>query len=479
MVASEAVPFAKMGGLGDFSAALTRFLGEAGHDVRLFLPAYSSIDWTAHDWGPVEFLQGVPVETGRGVLRFTALYSHLPGSSLQVYFIDCPELFDRPGVYTDGTDEALRFSFLCQATIECCQRMGWSPQVFHCNDWHTALLPVYLRHVYGWDELFAPSRSVLTIHNIGYQGVFPERTAEDLGLSLEELSPPPADRRAGRINLLATGIQRADMVTTVSPTHAREIQSESYGMGLDGLLRQRSDHVVGILNGVDYGEWDPVSDELIPYTYTRDNLRGKALNKRSLLNDVSLPLTPRTPLVGMVSRLVEQKGIDLLPEVLPDLLARRPFRLVVLGSGEPRYESFFFQLQEQFPSRVFFYRGYNNELSHRIEAASDLFLMPSMYEPCGLNQMYSLRYGAVPVVRRTGGLADAVQQFDPQTREGTGFLFGPFVPADLRQALELALDTYERARAWRQLQRNGMSQDFSWQKQVGLYVDLYRRMIAA
>jgi len=476
VVASEAAPFAKVGGLGDFSSALCRFLGQAGHDVRLILPAYSSIDGSGREMGQVEFLQDVPLGFGGRVRRFTGLSSHLPGVSVPVYFIDCPELYRRPTVYTDSPDEVVRFAFLSRAAIECCQRLGWSPHVFHCNDWHTSLLPVYLQSTYLWDELFAPSRSLLTIHNIGYQGVFGAGALAEIGLGSEELLFSPQDLEAGRINLLKTGILHADMVTTVSPTHAREIRTPAYGMGLDGLLRQRADRLVGILNGVDYEEWDPAHDELLPARYTKDDLRGKAQNKRSLLKRVSLPFAPRTPLIGMVSRLVEQKGIDLLPEVLPGLLEGRSCRLIVLGSGEERYESFFLRLQEQFPDRVFFYRGYNNELAHRIEAASDIYLMPSMYEPCGLNQMYSLRYGAVPVVRRTGGLADAVQPFDAVTKEGTGFLFGPFTPADLRGALEESLDTYAKPRLWRRLVHNGMSQDFSWSRQVEEYVDLYDRL---
>jgi len=472
-VASEAAPFAKVGGLGDFSSALTRYLGLAGHDVRLFMPAYGSIDWAGFERGRVEFLRDIPLEIGGATLRFTGLYSFLPGTSVQVYFIDCPELFDRPAVYTDDPDEIVRFAFLSRATVECCQRMGWSPQVFHCNDWHTSLLPVYLRTTYSWDGLFRSSRTLLTIHNIGYQGVFAASALEEIGLQSERRLFGRENLQAGRINLLETGIMNSDLVTTVSPTHAKEIQTASYGMGLDRLLRSRADRLVGILNGVDYQEWDPPHDELLPYSYTRDNLSGKARNKRSLLNDVSLPLTPRTPLIGMVTRLVEQKGIDLLPEVLPGLLERHPCRLAILGSGEERYEAFLFRLQERYPDRVFFYCGYNNELAHRIEAASDIYLMPSMYEPCGLNQMYSLRYGAVPVVRRTGGLADAVQPFDSATKEGTGFLFGPFTPLDLRRALEEALHTYARPRLWRRLIHNGMSQDFSWQKQVQKYVDLY------
>lgn len=472
-MAAEAAPFAKVGGLGDFSSALTRYLTLAGHDVRLFVPAHGSIDWTDLEIGSVEYLQDVSLRLGHRTFRFNGLYANLPGTDVQVYCIDCPELFGRSSVYTDGPDEALRFAFLSRAAIECCQRMGFSPQVFHCNDWHTSLLPVYLKSLYRWDELFADSRTVLTIHNIGYQGIFGAGVLKDVGLDSEAEMFSRRDLESDRVNLLRTGIQHADAVTTVSPTHAQEIQTEALGMGLDGLLRRRSDRLFGILNGVDYAEWDPTSDRLLPYRYDKDDLRGKVHNKRSLLKQVSLPATPRTPVVGMISRLVEQKGIDLLPDALEELLQDRLFRLIVLGSGESRYEMLFLGLQEAFPKQVFFSRGYNNELAHRIEAASDIYLMPSLYEPCGLNQMYSLRYGAVPVVRRTGGLADAVRAFDPRTKEGTGFLFKPYTPAALKSALEQAMDTYAKPRLWRRLVSNGMSQDFSWERQVEEYVDLY------
>lgn len=473
MVAAEAAPYAKVGGLGDFSSALTRYLGQAGEDVRLFLPAYGSIDWTGLSVGEVDFLQDISLELGGRKLSFSVLYSYLPGTSVQVYLIDCPELYDRGAVYSNDPDEVVRFAFLSRATIESCQRMGWSPDVFHCNDWHTALLPIYLRSTYGWDSLFGRSRTMLTIHNIGYQGVFGAEVIQRVGLESALLMFPREDLESDRVNLLKTGILHADLITTVSPTHAREIQTPEYGMGLDGLLHQRADRLVGVLNGVDYEEWDPTHDPLLPRNYTVDDLRGKSLNKRLLLKDVSLPFIAGMPLVGMVSRLVLQKGIDLMPNVLPGLLEHQRLQLVVLGSGEPHYEDFFVRLADLYPRGAFFYRGYNNELAHRIEAASDIYLMPSLYEPCGLNQMYSLRYGAVPVVRKTGGLADAVQPFDAESRQGTGFLFDRYDARELDQSLAEALELYPNRRVWRRLVRNGMTQDFSWERQVEKYIELY------
>jgi starch synthase len=477
LVAAEVAPFAKTGGLGDFTAALCRYLSLAGHDVRLFFPAYASIDRSKFELGSVDFLTGVPIYMEERRLVFDGLYATLPGTDQQVYLIDCPELYGGPTIYTDRIDEPVRFAFLCRAAIESCQRMGWSPEIFHCNDWHTALLPVFLRTTYRWDSLVRTSRTLLTVHNIGYQGVFGARSLHAIGLEEASAMFPQQDLELDRVNFLKTGIIHSDGLSTVSPNHAREIQTEAFGMGLDELMRYSSDRLVGILNGVDYAAWDPSTDSLIPFNYSVDDIRGKSKNKRRLLKETGLPFKPGTPLMGMVSRLVQQKGIDLLPEALPRILDRHQVQLIVLGSGEDRYRAFFHALQRSFPEKVFFYSGYNNELAHQIEAASDIYLMPSLYEPCGLNQMYSLRYGAVPVVRRTGGLVDSVEPWNPETGEGTGFVFNHFTPDGLVWAVESALELFQDRRRWRQIVRNGMSRDFSWQRQVGEYIDLYRRLI--
>ena len=455
---------------------MTRVLGLAGHDVRLFVPAHGTLDRTGLEVGEVEFLRSIGLEMGGRWLEFSGLYAYLPGTPVQVYLIECPELFHRDSVYTGDPDEAIRFAFFTRAVIECCQRMGWSPQVFHANDWHTALLPVYLRGLYSWDALFAASRVLLTIHNVGYQGVFGAEMLHALGLDEASWMFPNEDLAENRINLLKTGLLHADLISTVSPTHALEIQTPEGGRGLDGLLRYRSTDLVGILNGIDDTEWDPANDRLLPHPYHRDDLRGKAMNKRALLKELGLASGRRVPLIGMVTRLVEQKGIDLLPGVLPELLEAHDCRMAILGSGRHDYESFFEELAHQHPDRVGFYCGYNNQLAHRIEAASDIYLMPSLYEPCGLNQMYSLRYGAVPVVRRTGGLADSVEPFDSEAGSGTGFLFDSYDSAALAGALEEALAAYGQPQLWRRLVRNGMSQDLSWEHQVGRYIELYDRL---
>ncbi len=475
-VAAEVAPFAKTGGLGDVSAALPRTLHRLGHDVRLFLPFYSRIDRQKHRILPVEFLRDIPLELGGRRYRFSVYTTEMPRSSLPLYLIHCPALFDRPEMYGGGVHEAIRFALLTRAAIECCQRMGVAVDVFHANDWHTALLPLYLKTHYQWDQLFARSKTVLSIHNIGYQGIFPASTVRALGLGEHAAKLHQADLDSGIVSFLKTGILYADVVTTVSPTHADEIRTPEYGMGLDGLLRKRSGTVLGILNGIDPEEWSPATDPLIPIQYSAEDLEGKAFCKLALMRDLGLDHHPTVPALGIVTRLVKQKGIDLLRQVLPSFVEKVDCRLAALGSGETEYEQFFAALQRRFPGRVCFYRGYNNELAHRIEAGCDLFLMPSLYEPCGLNQMYSLAYGTPPVVRKTGGLADAVQLFDRGRGEGNGFVFEHATADALGWALGYALDVWRDRPAWERLVQNGMRRDFSWEKQAGLYVELYRRL---
>jgi len=475
-VSSELTPLAKTGGLADVALALPRHLRRAGHDVRLFVPLYGSIDASALELRPVEAVGRVTVPFGRRQPQFRLLTASLAGLDGSVYLIDCPELYGRRAIYTEDPDEHLRFAMLSRAAIESCQRLGWSPDVFHCNDWHAALLPLYLKTLYGWDAMFKRSRTLLTIHNIAYQGVFSAETVGELGLGGDPGLLYQEDLREGRLNFLKTGILYADALSTVSPGHAREIQDPHYGMGLDGLLRERADHLFGILNGVDYDEWSPQKDRLIAYRYSPRSLPTKGKNKKFLLEQVGLPHRPGVPVLGIVSRLTYQKGLDLCFDVLPGLLTRHDLRLVALGSGESRYEGFFTTLQRSFPRKAFFYRGYHEPLAHQIEAGADLFLMPSRYEPCGLNQMFSLKYGTVPIVRRTGGLADTVEPFDPIHGGGTGFVFEHFTADGLRWALELALRVYTDRKAWRRLMLDGMSRDFSWETQADRYVKLYRAL---
>ncbi len=476
LVSSEIAPLAKTGGLADVSAALSDYLHRQGHDVRALLPLYSSIDTGGLNLSPVHFLQDREIRLGPHQLRYSIDTATLPGSTLKIYLLRCPELYDRPGIYTAGMDEHLRFILLSRVAIEMCQHMGFAPDIFHCHDWHTALLPLYLKSHYAWDRLFEHSRCVLTIHNIGYQGIFNAQILADMDMQNSSDRLHQEDLGLGRINFLKTGVLYADLLTTVSPNYAREILGPDYGMGLEGLLQQRRDSLVGILNGVDYKEWNPADDPLIPFAYDVKRTAGKKKNKLALMQELELDSSDDMPLIGMVTRLTYQKGIELVQKVVPQLLRQRRFALAVLGSGEPRYEQFFSWLQQQHRDRVCFYRGFNNRLAHWIEAGSDMFLMPSRFEPCGLNQMYSLRYGSVPIVRNTGGLADSVQLFEPGSGQGTGIVFNDFNEQAMGWALNTALDLYQDKKNWRKLVRNGMQMDYSWDHQGQHYVDLFRRL---
>jgi starch synthase len=503
--ASEIAPLAKTGGLADVTAALVKYLHAAGHDVRAFLPYYATL---AHEGLSVQRLPGLqdlPLQLGRYAYRFSVLIAQLPGSSAQIYLIECPTCFERPSIYTSDADEHRRFLVLTHATFIACQHLVFAPQIMHFHDWHTAIGPLLLRSNFAWDRLFQGARSVLTIHNVGYQGIVGADALPEVLAGAPAALLDAGELAAGRIGLLRTGIALADLITTVSPTYAREIQGREYGMGLEGLLRSRAGALVGVLNGVDYDEWDPRHDRYLPQGYDAEHLAVKAGLKATLLQRLGLAGSTaaqpgatqagatqagaaRVPLIGMVSRLVAQKGLELVFEALPRLLPAREFAVAALGSGESPYEQFFAALARSSPARVYFQRGYSDELAHWIEAASDIFLMPSQYEPCGLNQMYSLRYGSVPLVRRTGGLADSVQPYEAASDagaagdsgaaggSGTGFVFEEYSAAALTARLGEALDVYADERRWDALVRRGMAQDFSWQRQVQRYVELYERL---
>jgi starch synthase len=478
-ICAEYAPYAKTGGLGDVAAALTAELARAGHEVLSFIPLHAQINLRGARVEPVEPLQRRTVAIGAREFVYDVKTARRPRAATAVHLIDCPPLFDRPQLYSDAPDEYLRYVMLTRAALESCQRLGFAPDIVHCNDWHTAFAPLLLRSAYAWDrQIFGRTRSVFTIHNIGYQGTFGPEHAADLGPGVGQELLHQADLAAGRINPMRHAVMYADAITTVSPTYAREIRTPAAGFGLDADLRARGDAVVGILNGVDYSVWNPATDPYLPHNYDRDDIAGKALNKVALTDLLRLGGTAGSPLVGMVTRLTSQKGIDLVMQVMPALIETRELRFAVLGNGETRYERFFEDLQRRFPGRAVFHAGYSEELAHFIEGAADIFLMPSYYEPCGLNQMYSLRYGTVPVVRRTGGLADSVQLYDPETGEGTGIVFDDFDAGGLGWALDTALEWYEWPDIWRQIMDNGMQQDFSWERAVGEYQRLYAALLA-
>ncbi len=478
-VSSEVAPFAKTGGLGDVCAALPRALRALGHDVRIVVPMYPRVRAPGRTF---ELLfQDITVALGARRVTFSIYTATLPDSDVPVYFVRCPALYDRPSIYTQDADEHLRFITLAWAALKTCQHLAWSPDVVHANDWQTALLPLMLKTLFAWDRLFARTRSVLTIHNIGHQGTFSAQHLFDTGLGEVAHHFHQDQLREGRINFLLTGILYADAITTVSPTYAREICTPAHGVGLDPFLRMRGRAVMGILNGIDDREWNPAVDPRLPHTFSADDLAGKELDKQALTQRMGLPYDPRVPVVGLVSRLAWQKGLDLCFDVLPRALGRRPFQLAVLGTGEPKYEDFFRHLANRHPRRVAYHKGFSEDLAHLIEAGSDVFLMPSRYEPCGLNQMYSLAYGTPPIVHRTGGLADTVRTWNPKARTGNGFVFDHFNESGLAWALHYALDQWgdghgESRASWRALQQNGMREPFGWQHRVGDYVAVYRSL---
>jgi starch synthase len=479
LAASELAPFAKTGGLADVLAGLGRHLDRQGHDVKLFVPLYQSIQKSGLVTTPLDRARDIDIRFGHRTIRCSIRTALLPQSKAVVHFVDCPELFHRESLYTQDGDEGLRFAFLSRAVIETCQRLSWAPDIFHGNDWHTALIPLYLKTVYGWDRMFHGTRSVLTIHNIGYQGSFGVDVIDAIGLGDQRALLHHGDLKDNRFNFLKTGVLHAHKLTTVSRTYAKEIQTAEYGMGMDELLRTRSHDLVGIVNGVDYGDWDPQNDPLIPHRYSAKDLRGKAKMRDALLARMSLPTGGKGPVFGVVSRLTSQKGFDLFSDSIPVFLQREDMKLCVLGSGDQNHEKYFQWLRDTWPQKVGIYRGYNDELAHWIEAGSDVFLMPSRYEPCGLNQMYSLRYGTPPVVRRTGGLADTVQPWDPKTGTGTGFTFDEFSSHALAGTLDWVFKNWRDQTAWQKLVQNGMAMDFSWDKQGPEYVALYRGLVGA
>ena len=477
LVASEVAPFAKTGGLGDVAAALPRYLKKHGHDVRTFLPLYGSVKPSGQAFVPVAFLQDVPIALGTHRFTYSVFTAPLPGTDCWIYFVSCPPLYGREGIYSNRGDEHLRFALLSRAALESCQRMGFAPHVVHCNDWHSALIPLWLKTDYRWDRLFAETKTVLTIHNLGYQGGFPVSVIPDLGLSGRESMLHQGELRRGRVSFMVAGILYADAITAVSRTYAREIQTAEHGFGLDPMLRARADHVFGIVNGVDVDIWSPVADPHLPARYSAADLSGKAICRAGLLQDAGLAPAPTGPVFGVVSRLTAQKGFDLFPEVMPRILATNDVRLVALGSGSDEIAGMFRNLERAFPGKVRFREGYDEPQAHRIEAGADVFLMPSRFEPCGLNQMYSLLYGTVPVVRRTGGLADTVEQYDPATGRGTGILFDSYDATGFRWAVETALRLFRDRELWRRLVLNGMSEDFSWDQQAERYLAIYRELL--
>jgi starch synthase len=476
LTCAEVSPLVKTGGLADVTVALADHFAESGHDCRVLTPLHGGIDQSDLEIEDVPGLQNLELQLGGQSFAYSIGRARLPGRKTVVHLLRCPQLYSVGDIYTNS-DEHLRFILLSRAAIEMCQRMRFAPDIFHCHDWHAALIPVYLKTRYAWDQLFASSRTVLTIHNIGFQGVYGGGILYEMGLSGSPEMLDQEDLNRDTINFLKTGILHADLLTTVSPTYAREILEPQYGMGMEGHLRARQQRLVGILNGVDYEEWNPENDPCISQPFGPGRMEGKEQNKQALAGELGLEYVFDRPVVAMVTPLTYQSGIELVQQVMPDLLKSRAFSLVIAGQGEPQHERFCQWLNNQFPGRVTFVRSFDRQLLHRVQAGSDLLLMPSRYEPCGLNQMYGLRYGTVPVVRATGGLADSVQHFDPERGTGTGVVFHDFDANGLRWAMNTALDLYANKYGWRIVVFNGMQKDYSWQEQGEQYLKRFRSLL--
>lgn len=484
-VASEAVPFIKSGGLADVVGALSKVLHQMGHDVRLVLPRYQDLDSDSFRLLPL--MPEMKVQYGDETMVGSVLRCSYPGTQMPVYFLDEESFSQRPGIYGNGRsdypDNDKRFAFFNMAALWLLKGLDWQPDIIHCHDWQTGLIPALLRHhpVVSQEAFYQDIKTVFSIHNLAYQGNFNKFLVPMIGLPWSVFTTDGLEFY-NKTSFLKSGLVYSDELVAVSPTYAHEIQLDEQGAGMAGTLRSRAVNLHGILNGIDIDEWNPAVDPLLAKDYKIDDTKGKAACKAALQKEVGLPVDPGTPLIGMISRLVSAKGFDLITKALESLL-QLDAQFFVLGSGDSEYEEIFEQAAIDHPRRFAAHIGYDADLSHRVIAGSDMFLMPSYYEPCGLTQLYSMRYGTVPVVRHTGGLADSVFHANDQSIEqglGTGFLFDDYRPDVLIETIRQAIDLYKNEpKKWNHLVKNGMSRDFSWANSAEKYVKLYETAMAA
>lgn len=482
IAASEVAPFAKCGGLADVMGSLPKALEAEGCQVKVFMPKYSLIDDEKYNLHYLSLTGEIPIRIGSHVRLAHVLTTKLPGSDVDVYMIDCPHYFYRAYMYTNDRDEHERFLFFSKAVVEVLQRLHWKPDLIHCNDWQTAMIPAMLRDNYSWDTMFHDTAVLMSIHNLAYQGRF----SPDIRFVTESRGdwfyPGGPYEFYGSFCYLKAGIILSDIITTVSETYAREIQTPEYGEGMQTLLWENRHRLVGILNGIDDEVWNPEKDKYIFERYNAESLEKKAVNKEKLIQKTNIRYDSRKPLIGMISRMVDQKGFDLMAEVFHQLI-NLDAQWIILGSGEDRYEQMASAMERAAPDKIWTYIGFSNELAHQIEAGADIFLMPSRFEPCGLNQMYSLKYGTVPIVRRTGGLADTVKDWDQwkwdmNSEEGNGFVFDHATGHAMLGTIWRCLHVYYNyPNVWKKLQINGMKQDFSWKSSAKKYIQQYQRAI--
>lgn len=474
---SEMAPFAKTGGLADVSASLPAALFSLGHKVEVVMPLYRSVMEGPFELEPQPESLEVPFK--RGLLKAKIFSSRIkPG--LSVYFLKRDEFFDRSRLYGtsegDYFDNPERFIFFSRAVLEMSRKSGRSPDIIHCHDWQSSLVPVYLKSLYRDDPFFRQTAAVFTIHNLAYQGIFPKEYMDISGLPSELFSMKGLEYY-GKMNFMKGGILFSDVITTVSEKYAQEIQAPEFGYGLDGVLKDRESDVFGILNGVDYKAWNPLTDPHLAAQYSVHDLTGKEKCKQELRKIFNLRGKEGNPIIGMISRLADQKGFDILAEAMDELLKWDLF-LVVLGQGDEKYEKQFAELAKKYKHGLGIKIAFDDVLAHKIEAGSDMFLMPSRYEPCGLNQMYSLKYGTVPVVRATGGLDDTIKEFDPDTGKGNGFKFQEYSSEALLEAVKKVLSVYQNKKIWEKLVKNAMKADFSWRKSAFRYVEIYKKALS-
>jgi len=471
----EAVPYAKTGGLADVSGALPIALAQMGHEVDLLLPKYRGVDEKRFPAVQTGMVLKVPIS--QKVIN-AEVYVLEPAPRLRVLFLRQDSYYDRDQLYGtpsgDFEDNAERFIFFSRAVVEAALELN--PDIIHANDWQTGLIPVYLKTLYRWSPALARAATIFTIHNIGYQGLFWHYDMHLTNLGWD-LFTTQALEYYGRLNLLKGGIVFADSVTTVSRKYMEEIQTPEYGAGLDGVLRDRKPDLHGILNGVDDREWSPGNDRFIKEKFDPSDLGGKRACKADLQQEFYLKADPDIPLLGVISRLTDQKGFDILAPIMEPLL-NLGVQFVLLGTGEEKYHLLFQKIGQKYPQKARIRIAFDNTLAHKIEAGADMFLMPSLYEPCGLNQIYSLKYGTVPIVRATGGLDDTIQDFNPLTEEGTGFKFKEYNSSSLLEAIKRALQVYQNRTVWEKLMARGMAEDFSWEQAAREYVRVYEKTLA-
>jgi starch synthase len=481
-VTSEVAPYSKTGGLADVSSSLPQELGALGNAVRIITPKYGPMDERRLRVYEIKRLTGIEVPVGgrTSICNIKSSFVISPKGKVQVFLLENSDFFGAPGPYIDEktgqdyTNNDERFIFFCRAVVQTLGLLGWKPDIIHCNDWQTGLIPAYIKTIYGKDPLLTSVKTVFTIHNLAFQGLFSHDSFHKSGLP-DNIYNEEGVKYFDKFSFLKAGIMFSDAVTTVSQNYAKEITtSNEYGYGFEGILRKRQEHLHGILNGVDYSVWNPERDQLIPFRYSSKELPLKRENKKVLLKRFKLEYDAETPVLGIISRLTDQKGFDLIEKILKELLKEK-IQLVILGAGEKKYQKLLDETRKKYPKRMGVHIGFSEELAHLIEAGSDMFLMPSRYEPCGLNQMYSLRYGTIPIVRATGGLADTITEH--KNGAGNGFVFDKYEPAALMKAIKRALKLYKNREEWIKLTRTAMACDFSWEASAKKYMDLYRSLM--